>query len=247
MEEIFKEIKEKTINNKWIKSKGRGSSAVGLTFESLLQKETENFEIPDYKGIELKTKCSKKENFITLFSATPDSYLFQIKRLQSKYGYPDSELPEFNVFNLSIYGNRKIRLNNHYFRLHVDYSRKKVILRIYDKIGNIIDDITSWSFDLLKEKLERKLTYLAFISADRKFENNTVYFRYNDIKFYKLKTFDNFLWLIDHGMIKVTFRIGIHKNERRYGEIYDHGTSFCIGKYDIDRLFTEINICDQEN
>lgn len=28
MEEIFKEIKEKTINNNWIKSKGRGSSAV---------------------------------------------------------------------------------------------------------------------------------------------------------------------------------------------------------------------------
>jgi len=55
--EILKEIKNKVITNQWIESKCKGNSGVGITLESLLQKERENFEIPDYKGIELKAKC----------------------------------------------------------------------------------------------------------------------------------------------------------------------------------------------
>ena len=84
--EILKEIKNKVITNQWIESKCKGNSGVGITLESLLQKERENFEIPDYKGIELKAKCSRKETYITLFSAVPDSYLFEIKRILKEYG-----------------------------------------------------------------------------------------------------------------------------------------------------------------
>lgn len=242
MKKTFKQIKQKIITNEWIESKSKGNSAVGITLESLLNKETENFEIPDYKGIELKAKCSKRESYITLFSATPDSYLFQIKRLQQKYGYPDSDLPQFNIFNLSIYGNKKIKANNHYFKLYVDRKNKNIVLRIYNKQKELIDEETKWSFDILKEKLERKLNYLALVHADRKFEHNIVYFKYKDITLYKLNSFDNFLWMIENGMIKVTFRIGVYKNNYRYGNIYDHGTAFSINERDITRLFDEILI-----
>lgn len=242
MKEIFKEINKKVITNEWIVSKYKGRGAVGITLESLLNKERENFELPDYKGVELKAKCSKKETDITLFSATPDSYLFEIKRLQREYGYPDKELPQFNVFNLSIYGNRKIKLNNNYFKIYVDYKNKKIILRIYDNKFKIIDEFVSWSFDLLQEKLERKLKYMVLIHADRKFEHNEVLFKYKDIQFYELISFDKFLWLIENGIIKVTFKIGVYKKNYRYGEIYDHGTSFSIDEKDIPRLFERIYI-----
>lgn len=33
----------------------------------------------------------------------------------------------------------------------------------------LIDKEVSWSIELLKEKFERKLKYLAFVSADKKF------------------------------------------------------------------------------
>lgn len=243
--QVLKELKNKIITNKWIESKSKGNSGVGITLESLLQKEKENFEIPDYKGIELKAKCSKKETHITLFSAVPDSYLFEIKRILQEYGYPDSQYPQFNIFNLSVYGNRRIKLNDHYFKLYVDWENKKVILRIYDKKLNIVDELTSWSFDILQEKLERKLSKLAFVHAERKFEHNTVFFKYTQIDFYKLTSFEKFLILIENGMVRITFRISVYKDEKRLGQIYDHGTCFSIDENDISRLFEKIELSDQ--
>jgi len=84
----------------------------------------------------------KKETYITLFSAVPDSYLFKIKRISQEYGYPDSKFPHFKIFNLSIYGNRRFILNNNYFKLYVDWKNKNIILFIYDKNLNIIDKLT---------------------------------------------------------------------------------------------------------
>lgn len=245
MNKTFLELKEIIITNEWIESKGKGNNNVGITLESLLNKDIENFELPDYKGIEVKAKYSKKESHITLFNATPDSYLFEIKRLYHEYGYPDKELPQFNVFNLSIYGNRKIRLNKNYFKLYVDNTNKRITLRIYDINHKIIDELISWSFDMLREKLERKLTYLALVRADKKYINNKIYFKYHTINFYKFDCFDKFLWLIENGMIRITFRIGIYKKGQKFGQIYDHGTCFSIDERYVSRLFNKIDISDQ--
>lgn len=240
--EILNELKEKIITEDWIESKVRGKGGVGITLESLLEKERENFEIPDYQGIELKAKCSKRESHITLFSATPDSYLFETKRILKEYGYTDSEYSQFKVFNVSVYGHRRIKLNNHYFKLYVDWKNKKVTLRVYNQKFMIIDELTSWSFDMLQEKLERKLKQLALVQADRKFEHNTIFFKYTNIDFYQLKSFYDFLTLIEIGMIKVTFRIGIYKDEKRFGKTYDHGTCFSIDESDITRLFNQVKV-----
>lgn len=242
MKEKFKEIENKISKNEWISSNYKGKGAGGITLESLLGKNVENFELPDYNGIELKTKYSKKETYITLFSATPDSYLFEIKRLQKEYGYPDVQLPQFNIFNLAVYGNRKVMLNNHYFKLFVDYNNKKVVLKIYNKEHKIIDEFVEWSFELLKEKLERKLKYLVFIHADRKFEHNEVFFRYKDINCYELISFERFLYLIEKGIIRIVFRIGVYKGNYRYGETYDHGTAFSVDERNINKLFKKIEI-----
>lgn len=73
LKEKFLEIK----NQKWIKSVNNSTSGIGLTFEKLLGKERESFEIPDYNGIEIKTHSSTSDSYITLFNATPDGdYLF---------------------------------------------------------------------------------------------------------------------------------------------------------------------------
>lgn len=56
----FKDLKNKILGKGWIESTAPGNAAVGITLENLLGKEKENFEIPDYNGIEIKAKCSKK-------------------------------------------------------------------------------------------------------------------------------------------------------------------------------------------
>ena len=151
------EINKLIDNNKWIKAIGKGSASVGITLETLLGKEIENFEIPDYHGIEIKTKYSLSEEYLTLFNATPDSYLFEIKRITNEYGYPSKDLPNYKVLNIGVLGNRKTKLpSNYYFKLSVDWTRKNVILNIYDKNLKLIDNKCAWSFQMLKEKLGGK-------------------------------------------------------------------------------------------
>ena len=69
-----------------IESKRKGATGIGYTFECLLNKQEESFDIPDYKGIEIKTKYIYSRGKIHLFCAAPDGdYLFENKRLVEKY------------------------------------------------------------------------------------------------------------------------------------------------------------------
>lgn len=240
MEAVIKEIKKTVINDCWIESRAKGNGAVGLTLESLLGKKQDNYELPDYYGIELKTKCSKRENYVSLFRAIPDNCSFQIEYLPRQYGYPDHQLPQFKIFYLSIYGSRKVFCNNHFFELDINQLEKKIILKVFNRYHRLIDKEISWSFEILKEKLERKLKYLAFIHAERKFERNKAFFKYTNATFYELISFERFLELIEDGIVRITFQLGVYKNGDKYGQIYDHGTVFNIHEKNIEKLFKRI-------
>lgn len=236
------ESKLNEIKNKgWIKGITRGTSSIGITFENLLGKPVDNLQLPDYYGIEIKTKRIGSKSHITLFNAMPDSSLFEIARLQNTYGYPDKEIQEFKVLNISIYSNKLTESGSHYyFKLEVDHSKERIILNIYDQNINLIDNKTSWSFKLLEEKLYRKLKYLALIKAERKFINKEQYFKYEYAHYFKLKNFNAFLNLVKNGKMRITLSIDVFKSGQRYGQIYDHGTSFNIKEEDLPRLFQKI-------
>lgn len=230
-------------NNGWILSQGNGNGAGGITFEKLLNIQTNNFEIPDFKDIELKVKYSNKEKYISLFNATPDSFLYEIKRINDEYGYSDKDFPNYNIFQTSVYSKLKInKFNNLYFKLYINYKENVIELNVYDSNLNLIDNKTSWSFNMLKEKLERKLNKIAIIYAEKTIINGKLYFKYNTIKYYKLKSFNNFLELINRNKIRVCFSIGIYKYGKKFGQLYNHGTKFCINKYEIEKLFKAISI-----
>lgn len=242
----FIDLYEKFIEIKkmgWIKSLGNGNGAIGITFEKLLGKEIENFEIPDYEGIEIKVHGPYKKGTISLFSATPDSYLFEIKRIHELYSYPDKDMPQFKIFQMPIYYNKVSHyVENFHFSLHTDKEKKQLKLLVFNQYYELIDDKTAWSFDLLIEKIERKLTNLAIIEADRKKINGIKYFKYNNINFYKFKNFDTFLSLIKNGDIGVSFKIGVYKSGKKFGQIYDHGTTFIIKKNCINKLYDNMSI-----
>ena len=80
----------------------------------------------------------------------------------------------------------------------------------------------------------------AFIRASSRIIDGNGYYYYNSIKFYKMKSFEVFLSLIENGVISITFKIGYYKTGRRMGEIYDHGTDFSINANDITALYDEI-------
>ncbi len=227
----------------WIKSVSKNNSGVGLTLEYLLNKPVENFELPDYNGIELKAKYSTKYPAISLFSAAPDSYVLEIKRIYEKYGYQDIENRDFKIFRLSVYSFKKVTLDRkNFFMLHVDRKKEQVVLNVYDYNGRIIDSDSAWSFEFLKEKLFRKLGYLAFVKAEKKIVNGDAFFKYISYDFYKLRGFDNFINLIENGRAFISFNVGVFKNGIKYGQIYDHGTSFRMKIWDLEKLFYKITI-----
>lgn len=52
----------------WIKSIRKGSTGIGATFEKLLGINENSFEIPDFDGIEIKTKRNYSNSFTSLFN-----------------------------------------------------------------------------------------------------------------------------------------------------------------------------------
>ncbi len=237
----LKEKLDKIKNLGWIEYKNKNKSVTGKTLENLLEINPDNFEIPDYNTIEIKSKVSKRENYIDLFCATPDSYVLETKRLYDKYGYLDSN--NYKILNFVLYGEFLKPINNEYSaKLRIDYKNKKVIMETYNKDNELIDNLSSWSFELLEEKLCRKLNYVCLVEGDKKFSHNVLYVRYDKYKFYKLKKFSNFIRLLKRGQIRISFTLGVYKSGSKSGKMHDHGTQFSIRKENIKLLFDEIEL-----
>lgn len=237
---VFNEVKKKG----WVKSLRKGDTGVGYTFETLIGKEEENFPIADYGSIEIKTTRMYSKKRIHLFSAVPDGdYLFPIKRVLDKLGYPDKERPEYKVFQMGFNG--KDFSNIGYYKkgkIVVNHKEKKIDFVVINSYNKNIDINVSWSFQLLYERLYLKLKKLAYIKADRKFINGDEYFYYRSIKMYKLKSFSTFLSLIENGVIEIRFSIGVFKSGKRESQVHDRGTVFSINEENITKLFDEIRI-----
>lgn len=237
----LKEKLDKIKNLGWTECENKNKSVTGKTLENLLEINPDNFEIPDYNTVEIKSKVSKRENYIDLFCATPDSYVLETKRLYDKYGYLDSN--NYKILNFVLYGEFLKPINNEYSaRLRIDYKNKKVIMEVYNKDNELIDNLSSWSFKLLEEKLSRKLNYVCFVEGDKKFSHNTLYVRYDKYKFYKLKKFSDFIQLLKRGQIRISFTLGVYKSGIKSGKMHDHGTQFSIRKENLKLLFDEIEL-----
>lgn len=242
IENLKKEM-ERIKKMSWIPCDYRNFGAAGIKLEKLLNRNPDNFEIPDYDGIEIKTKKSTIRDDITLFCATPDSYLFEIKRIYELYAYPDINNKQEKVLNCKIYcGKLTYIYNDKLFSIKVDRKKEVIKLLVYDRSLNVIDSMTSWSFDMIKEKLERKLSYLCLVKMDKSFWQNQLYIRYTKDTYYKLRDFDTFIDLVENGTICILFRIGVFKTGKRKGQMHDHGTGFCINMNQLELLFEKLQV-----
>lgn len=214
----------------WVQSMRRGYGGIGYTFERLLGKEEDTFPLPDFKHIEIKTMRKDSRRVLHLLNITPDGdYLFPIKRILDKLGYPSKDEPKYRVFMMSVNAREYTMVGcSKRIKLFVNYKEEKLELIAESTKGKNLDIAVSWSFQVLKEYLELKLKYLAIVKADNTVINGIEYFKYSEIDFYELRDFNKFLWLIEQGVIKVTFNIGVYKSGRRIGQTHDRGTNFSI-------------------
>ena len=223
----------------WVKSIRKGSTGVGMTLENLLGISENKLDKPDYNGIEIKTKRSYSKSYITLFNCTPvGKNLHEVERIKDTYGYPDSVLKTSKVINNSIFANCLNWIGSKFiFKLQVDRKAEKVYLYIFDSAGKLLEKNVYWSFETLQAKLHGKVNMLAFISALRKFYKGNEFFKYHKMSLYKLKSFDLFIDLLERGIIRVTFKLGVIRSGERIGMIHDHGTGFEIRQDDLHLLY----------
>lgn len=240
---LFNEFR-KIRNKGWIKSLRKGSTGIGYTLETLLKIPENSFAIPDFCGIEIKAMRILSKKRIHLFNAEPDGdFLFPHERILEKIGYPSKKNKNYKVFLSAAYGNEYIKLGySRKIKVSVNRSQKKLEFLAKDKYGNDIDLNVSWSFELLQSKLENKINEMAIIRTDNKYICEEEYFYYRWIEFYKNKGFETFLDLLDNGIIKVCFKIGVYYSGVKEGKIDNHGTDFSIKEKDIEKLFTKIDI-----
>lgn len=241
--ELFKKF-AKIREQGWIKSNRKGSTGVGYTLEKLLGIEENSLPIADYEGIEIKAMRIFSRKRIHLFNAAPDGdFLFPYERVLENIGYPSKKNPKYKVFLSAANGKNYTNIGySKKVKLYVNREKQKIDFLVADKFYKNIKIDVSWSFDLLKSKIEQKIKELAIVKAEHKFINETEYFFYRRIEFYKIKDFNTFLKLIEDGTIKISFKINAHTTGINEGKIDNHGTDFSIKEEDIEKLFTKINI-----
>lgn len=228
----------------WIESKRKDTTGIGYTFESLINLKENNLPIADYEEIEIKTFRSKSNQKIHLFNATPDGdFLFPIKRVLDILGYPDKINKEFKVFNMTL-STKKYTSIGYYKRakIKINYNDEKIELIAINQNNEKYDINVSWSFELIKEKINNKIKNMAVIEANSKFINQKEYFHYKKILFYNIKDYKTFIKLIDDGIVEITFKIGVFKSGKRCGQIHDRGTDFSIYIIDINKLYNIVTI-----
>lgn len=223
----------------WVKSVHSGFSGIGLTLESLLGIDTNSLPYPDFNGIEIKAKRCFGRGFVTLFNCVPTGpHIKETERIKDDFGYRCKELPEYKILNCSVYSHYKSRVGyKYFFELKIDREKEKLFLLVFDVFGNLVEDVVYWDFDILKEKLMIKTSYLGiFLSYVRKIDC-IEYFKYYKLLIYHLKGFDDFIDLIERGIIRINFKVNIYKTEERKGQLNNHGVGFDININDFSKLY----------
>ena len=84
--------------------------------------------VPDYKGIEIKTRRTYSKSAITLFTAVPDGEEpKEIERIKNTYGYPYKKDKNHKCLYVDIYGNKLTFGGVKYqYKLDIDKKKEKV-------------------------------------------------------------------------------------------------------------------------
>jgi len=238
LKKLFEKIKNTELNE----SLRKGTTGIGYTFESLIGKDEDSNYLPDFNGIEIKTKLGYTKSPMTLFTLVPTKYNENaIHYILNNYGYP-AKNPDFKSFRGDVFCQKNNIIANRYiFKTIINAAENKLQLLIYNKDFQLIDDSIFWNLDRIEERLFKKLEYLAIIKGYPYKRYGKTYYKYTNLSIYKLKNFETFLRLLNEDKIFLVFNIGFHTSTERYGQINDRGTAFRLQLSSIEELFDKID------
>lgn len=220
-------------NKEWHNATRSGSTAIGKTFEDLLDKEEDNNDLPDFYDIEIKTHETAINSMLTMFTKSPTYPKGANTMLRKNYGIND----EYNnkILHVTVSGKQKTKLSKYEYNYLIKVDREKEIIKlnIYDKNNNMVDDSVFWSFNDLKKQIDKKLKTIAIISAESRIINNQKQYKYKEVDIVTDLSIESLVNGIENGDIKIDIRIGAYKTGKNKGKTHDHGTGFRIPMKDL--------------
>ena len=190
-----------------------------------------------FKNIYVKFKLGYTTSPITLFSLNPkrskSNVLDYIFKKYSHNRYDDLTKPK--IFSEKIYAQELNSINNYHYRLKIDYLYTKVILEAYYN-NEYLEDVCYWNFKDIETILKKKMNYFVIIFGYPYKRGQKPYYKYLKMEVYKLKSFWEFLNLINKNKIYVQIRL-----QETNGSLKNYGVAFKIAKEDLNKLFYKVN------
>ena len=228
-----------------IKSKRKGTTGAGYTFECLIGKQEDQECKPDFGNIEIKTRNAFTKSPMNLFTFNPTSLNggYAIQDIFDNYNYEKENTKEI-IFSRNVYHCKSFEKNSYSFNLFIDFKENRLYLTsLKDDIYK--NKICYWDLDKLKEKVENKLKLLAVVKAYPYTRNNETYFKYLKMNLYKLINFERFIELILSDKIFISISLKQKENRDKKKYIDNHGCAFRIVNDAFNELFQEIDYSNQ--
>lgn len=215
LEELMQRLS--IISNQWIKSISPFKSSpkdVGETLENCLGISPNSIAQADFKGaIELKCKRAGGGNLDTLFSMVPNWDISALKSstdIMLTYGYPSNKYSGFYDLYVTVSNTP----NNQGLFLGADDEEQIIYQR--SKINGIINEVCSWEYSAVKQKLQEKHPKTAWLVAEEKVINGEIHFNYNQIQLTQRPIFSQFTTLINQGIVTYDWRGRVRTDRTGY-------------------------------
>src|SRR3989344_4821682 len=232
----FLVIKEKG----FVESHRTHNTGIGKTFEDLIGVVENNNFLADYKNsLELKSSRELSQSMVTLFTKKPTHPKGINSRLREEYGEPDEKANGLKTVHTTF---SSLKFNTFHgkfgFKLEINEKERRIYILIKNIKTNKLENIEIYyEFDELKNIIEKKLDYIAYIKADHKVENGKEFFNFKEAVILSGLTFDKFIRFVKEGLILYDIRIGVYRSGELEGRTHDHGSGFRILKNNIEKVF----------
>lgn len=229
-DELLEKMRE-IASRGWIKTVTSGDTGIGATLESCLGIQINSSQTPDYKGIEIKAKRLRglrPTTRNTLFAQVPDWSISRLKssaEILDSYGY-------FRGEDKKLYCTvRSTSPNTQGLMLKVD--EPKDLLHEVHQSGDRYDDVVTWKFDVLRNRLLTKHNETFWVGANSEKRGNTEYFQYKRVLHTRLPFASNFHTLCHEGVVSLDHLI----KRSADGRVVEKGPLFKISETNLELLF----------
>lgn len=210
-----------------IRSEVVADTSVGRTLETALGIPINSSKTPDYKGIELKSFRSGRNNRKNLFTQVPDWNLSKFKgsgEILDAFGYErGSDFKLYCIVSAANFNSQRLSL-----KVEHDLSRLVEFTDIKS-----IGDFAVWELQKLHERLEEKHKETFWISAISTFEDGIEYFQYEKVRHTKKPILSQFDILLEQGGVTLDHLI----KRTKVGGVYEKGPIFKIKPAALSILF----------